>query len=157
MEIKRDPYKAWQKVKDIPGGAMSKRERLRRAKEKRFRISDRRRRKGNKNKARSSDKKAQEKFDGRDIYLAGHTITPRALCFRDLVPNISGAEHYLQDLARKFGEGVASDDGDDSDGDGDGDSPVRVSFAKTEHWRPLLYTNPPGVSLNRLELKKHMR
>ena len=34
MEIKRDPYKAWQKVKDIPGGAMSKRERLRRAKEK---------------------------------------------------------------------------------------------------------------------------
>jgi len=65
---------------------------------------------------------AQEKFDGRDIYLAGHTITPRALCFQDLVPNISGAEHYLQDLARKFGEGVASDDGDDSDGDGDGDS-----------------------------------
>ena len=57
MEIKRDPYKAWQKVKDIPGGAMSKRERLRRAKEKRFRISDRRRRKANKNKARSSDKK----------------------------------------------------------------------------------------------------
>ena len=45
MEIKRDPYKAWQKVKDIPGGAMSKRERLRRAKEKRFRISDRRREK----------------------------------------------------------------------------------------------------------------
>ena len=39
------------------GGVMSKRERLRRAKEKRFRISDRRRRKGNKNKARSSDKK----------------------------------------------------------------------------------------------------
>jgi hypothetical protein len=34
---------------------------------------------------------------------------------------------------------------------------VRVSFAKTEHWRPLLYTHPPGVSLNRLELKKHMR
>ena len=34
---------------------------------------------------------------------------------------------------------------------------VRVSFAKTEHQRPLLYTNPPGVSLNRLELKKHMR
>jgi hypothetical protein len=35
---------------------------------------------------------------------------------------------------------------------------VRVSFAKTEHWRPLLYTNPPGVvSLNRLELKKQMR
>jgi hypothetical protein len=28
---------------------------------------------------------------------------------------------------------------------------VRVSFAKTEHWRPLLCTNPPGVSLNRLE------
>jgi hypothetical protein len=34
---------------------------------------------------------------------------------------------------------------------------VRVPFAKTEHWRPLLYTNPPGVSLNRLELKKQMR
>ena len=65
---------------------------------------------------------AQEKFDGRDIYLAGHTITPRALCFLDLVPNISGAEHYLQDLARKLGEGVASDDGDDSNGDGDRDS-----------------------------------
>jgi hypothetical protein len=58
---------------------------------------------------------AQEKFDGRDIYLAGHTITPRAICFQDLVPNISGAEHYLQDLARKFGESAASDDGDDSE------------------------------------------
>jgi hypothetical protein len=34
---------------------------------------------------------------------------------------------------------------------------VRVSFAKTEHWRPLLYTNPPGVSLTRLELKKQLR
>jgi hypothetical protein len=39
-----------------------------------------------------------------------------------LVPNISGAEHHLQGLARKFGEGVASGDGDDSDGDGDSDS-----------------------------------
>jgi hypothetical protein len=36
-------------------------------------------------------------------------------------------------------------------------SSVRVSFAKTEHWHPLLYTNPPGVSLHRLELKKQMR
>jgi hypothetical protein len=37
-----------------------------------------------------------------------------------LVPNITGAKYYLQELARKFDERVASDDGDDSDGDSDG-------------------------------------
>jgi hypothetical protein len=38
-----------------------------------------------------------------------------------LVSNISGAKYHLQELARKFGERVASDDGDDSDDDSDGD------------------------------------
>jgi hypothetical protein len=56
------------------------------------------------------------------IWQATPPLHPRALCFQDLVPNISGAKYYLQELARKFGEGVASDDGDDSDGDSDGDS-----------------------------------
>jgi hypothetical protein len=47
-------------------------------------------------------------------------------------------------------------------GDGVADGGVSPTLAKATYVNsyrggPLLYTNPPGVSLNRLELKKQMR
>jgi hypothetical protein len=34
---------------------------------------------------------------------------------------------------------------------------ARATYVNSYRGGPLLYTNPPGVSLNRLELKKQMR